>query len=339
MKKILLTLMFALVSMYASAYFKVGDIYYQPDEQADDGTCWVRDSPYYGGYDGLTDITIPGRVTYNGREYRVTSIGSEAFKNVTTLQSVRLGWGVEEISSYAFAGCTNLKYVYLPSTLTHIYNYAFQNCSSMTEMGVAAPTPPTLSSYALSGMRTCNVLTAIQTNASSYNAVSAWKAADSNGSVSYSGVKANDFVENGLCYVITSPSTMSNNVNVTLVGIQSGVTYLPMTSSAHDYTNSTYGGGSYIFCNWTEVAPYAAYNHSTLQKIGRSLQQLPGIDRGQYLGRDDRQLCLLQLFQPGHRQPVPQGYRELWHTETGCALLCQYCCILGVHPPNVDLLW
>ena len=183
MKKILLTLMFALVSMYASAYFKVGDIYYQPDEQADDGTCWVRDSPYYGGYDGLTDITIPGRVTYNGREYRVTSIDSEAFKNVTTLQSVRLGWGVEEISSYAFAGCTNLKYVYLPSTLTHIYNYAFQNCSSMIQMGVAAPTPPTLSAYALSGMKTCDIFTAMQPNVSSYNDVTAWKAADSNGTL------------------------------------------------------------------------------------------------------------------------------------------------------------
>ena len=270
MKKILLTLMFALVSMYASAYFKVGDIYYQPDEQADDGTCWVRDSPYYGGYDGLTDITIPGRVTYNGREYRVTSIGSEAFKNVTTLQSVRLGWGVEEISSYAFAGCTNLKYVYLPSTLTHIYNYAFQNCSSMIQMGVAAPTPPTLSAYALSGMKTCDIFTAMQPNVSSYNDVTAWKAADSNGTISYTGIKANDFVENGLCYVITSPATTTNNVNVTLVGIQSGVTYLPMVSSAHDYTNSTYGGGSYIFCNWTEIAPYAAYNHSTLRTIGRS---------------------------------------------------------------------
>lgn len=270
MKKILLTLTFALVAMYASAYFKVGDIYYQPDEQADDGTCWVRDSPYYGGYDGLTDITIPGRVTYNGTEYRVTSISNNAFQNVTTLQRVRLGWGVEEISPYAFAGCTNLRYVYLPSTLTHIYNYAFQNCSSMTQMGVAAPTPPTLSTYALSGMKTCEIVTAIQTNASSYNAVSAWKAADSNSSVSYSGTKANDFVENNLCYVITSPATMSNNVNVTLVGIESGVTYLPMTSSAHDYTNSTYGGGSYIFCNWTEIAPYAAYGHSTLRTIGRS---------------------------------------------------------------------
>ncbi len=270
MKKILLTLSFALVTMYASAYFKVGNIYYQPDEQADDGTCWVRDSPYYGGYDGLTDITIPGRVTYNGREYRVTAISNNAFQNVTTLQRVRLGWGVKEISPYAFAGCTGLKYVFLPSTLTNIYNYAFQNCSSMTQMGVAAPTPPTLSTYALSGMKKCDIVTAIQTNASSYNAVTAWKNADSDGSVSYSGTKANDFVENNMCYVITSPATTSNNVDVTLVGISSGVTYLPMASSVNDYTNSTYGGGSYIFCNWTEIAPYAAYGHSTLRTIGRS---------------------------------------------------------------------
>ena len=270
MKKILLTLTLALVAMHASAYFKVGNIYYQPDEQADDGTCWVCESPYYGGYDGLTDITIPGRVTYNGKEYRVTSIGNDAFKNVTTLQRVRLGWGVEEIYPYAFAGCTGLKYVFLPSTLTKIYDYAFQNCSSMTQMGVAAPTPPTLTSHAFGGMRTCEIVTAIQTNTSSYNAVTAWKTADSNGSISYSGTKANDFVENNLCYVITSPSTMSNNVDVTLVGIEAGVTYLPMVSSAHDYTNSTYGGGSYIFCNWTEIAPYAAYGHSTLQTIGRS---------------------------------------------------------------------
>lgn len=270
MKRILFTLSFVLVTMYASAYFKVGNIYYQPDEQADDGTCWVRDHPNYGGYDGLTDITIPGRVTYNGKEYRVTAIGNDAFKNVTTLQRVRLGWGVQEIDPYAFAGCTGLKYVFLPSTLTHIYNYAFQGCSSMTQMGVAAPTPPTLSAYALSGMKTCEIVTAMQPNASSYNAVSAWQTADSNGSVSYSGTKANDFVQNGLCYVITSPATTSNNVNVTLVGIESGTTYLPMSSSTHDYTNSTYGGGSYIFCNWTEVAPYAAYGHTTLKTIGRS---------------------------------------------------------------------
>lgn len=270
MKKILLTLSFALVTMYASAYFKVGDLYYQPDEQADDGTCWVRDSPYYGGYDGLTDITIPGRVTYNGKEYRVTSIGNEAFKDVTTLQRVRLGWGVEEISPYAFSGCTGLKYVYLPSSLKNIYNYAFKGCSSMTQMGIAAPTPPTLSSYALSGMKVCDIFTAIQTDVSAYNAVAAWKAADNNSSISYSGTKANDFVDSGLCYVITSPSTTSNNVNVTLVGIESGMTYLPMSSSVHDNTNSTYGGGSYIFCNWNEIAPYAAYGHTTLKTIGRS---------------------------------------------------------------------
>lgn len=269
MKKILLTLTFALVSMYASAYFKVGDIYYQPDEQADDGTCWVRDSPYYGGYDGLTDITIPGRVTYNGRTYRVTSISNEAFKNVTTLTCVRIGWGVEDIYPSAFSGCTNLQYVYLPSTITNIYNYAFQNCTSMIRFGIAASTPPTLGTSPFLNMKKCDIVTALRSSTSAYNAISAWTSADSNGSVSYNGAQANDFENNGVCYIINGSTTASNN-DAVLVGIQGGTTYLPMTSSVTDYTNQTYGNGSSYSCIFKEIAPYAAYGHSTLKKIGRS---------------------------------------------------------------------
>ena len=269
MKKILLTLAFALITMHASAYFKVGNLYYQPDEQANDGTCWVRDSPYYGGYDGLTDITIPGRVTYNGREYRVTSISNDAFKNVTTLTRVRVGWGVEDINPYAFSGCTNLQYVYLPSTITHIYSYAFQNCTSMVRFGIAASTPPSLGTSPFYNMRKCDIVTALRSSISNYNAISAWTSADSNSSVSYNGTQANDFETNGLCYIINGSTTSSYNPAV-LVGIQGGTTYLPMTSSVTDWTNQTYGGGSSYSCNFSEIAPYAAYGHSTLKTIGRS---------------------------------------------------------------------
>lgn len=269
MKKILLTFALALVTMHASAYFKVGDLYYQPDEQANDGTCWVRDSPYYNGYDGLTDITIPGRVTYNGREYRVTSISNEAFKNVTTLTKVRVGWGVEEISPYAFSGCTNLQYVYLPSSITHIYSYAFQNCTSMLRFGIAASTPPTLGTSPFYNMRRCDIVTALRSSVSTYNGISAWTSADSNSSVSYNGAQANDFETNGVCYIINGSTTASYN-NAVLVGIQGGTTYLPMTSSVTDWTNQTYGGGTSYSCNFKEIAPYAAYGHSTLRTIGRS---------------------------------------------------------------------
>jgi len=263
MKKFLLLLSFVLVAMHASAYFKVGDIYYQPDEQADDGTCWVRDSPYYGEYENLTSVTIPGRVTYNGRVYYVTSIASEAFKNATALTTVRVGWGVEEIGSYAFSGCSNLKYVYLPSSTKRIYNCAFQNCISMTEFGIAASTPPTLYTNPFSGMRTCNIYTALHDQVSAYNSISAWTTADANGAVDYSGTAANDFVSNGLCFIITS-STTSINGEATLVGIENGTTYLPMASTVTDYTNQTYGAGSSYSCSFREIAPYAAYRHNTL---------------------------------------------------------------------------
>lgn len=269
MKKFLLLLSFVLVAMHASAYFKVGDIYYQPDEQADDGTCWVRDSPYYGEYENLTSVTIPGRVTYNGRVYRVTSIDSEAFRNATALTTVRVGWGVEEIGSYAFSGCSNLKYVYLPSTIKRIYSYAFQNCTSMIQMGIAASTPPTLYTNPFAGMRTCNIFTALHDQVSAYNSITAWTTADANGAVDYSGTAANDFVTNGLCFIITS-STTSINGEATLVGIENGTTYLPMAPTVTDYTNQTYGAGSSYSCDFREIAPYAAYRHSTLKTIGRS---------------------------------------------------------------------
>ena len=269
MKKFLLLLSFVLVAMHASAYFKVGDLYYQPDEQANDGTCWVRDSPYYGEYENLTSVTIPGRVTYNGTVYRVTSIDNEAFRNATALTTVRVGWGVEEIGPYTFAGCTNLKYVYLPSSIKRIYNYAFQNCTSMIQFGIAASTPPTLYSSPFSGMRKCNIYTALQAQVSAYNNISAWTTADANGAVDYNGTAANDFVTNGLCFIITSATT-SINGDATLVGIENGTTYLPMASTVTDYTNQTYGAGSSYICSFQEIAPYAAYRHSTLKTIGRS---------------------------------------------------------------------
>jgi hypothetical protein len=269
MKKFTLTLLFALVTVYASASFKVGDIYYQPDEQADDGTCWVCAHPNWGGYEGLTDITIPGRVTYNGRTYRVTAIINDAFKNVGSLERVRIGWGVEEILSNAFAGCTNLKYVYLPSSIKLISNYAFQSCTSMIRFGIAASTPPTLGTSPFLYMKKCEIVTALRSSTSDYNAISTWTNADSDGSVTYNGAYANDFDSSGRCYIING-SISSDNNDAVLVGLASGVTYLPISSSVTDYTNQTYGNGSSYSCSFKEIAPYAAYNHSTLQKIGRS---------------------------------------------------------------------
>ena len=266
MKKILLTFMLAVAALTSQALteFSVGQLKYYIETSGDaycNGLSASAGNP--------TSITIPGRVTYNGTTYYVTNIATNAFKGNTTLQQVRVGWGVQQIGSASFMGCTALKYVWLPSSTTVIYNQAFQNCTSMLQFQIAAPTPPTFyGEKTFYNMRQCDVITALQSSVSAYNASSQLVAADSNGSITYNGNAANDFNYNGLSWVMTSDNIRVTRPTVSLCGTTA--TFLPITSAIYDSTNKTYGAGSDLDCDWTEIAPYACYGNSTLQKIGRS---------------------------------------------------------------------
>ncbi len=67
-------------------------------------------------YNGLTTVTIPEKINYAGKEYRVTSIGNEAF----------------------FA-CGGLKSLTIPSSVTSIGDRAFSNCTSLTSLNLVVP--------------------------------------------------------------------------------------------------------------------------------------------------------------------------------------------------------
>ena len=68
------------------------------------------------------DITIPGKVTYNGIEYTVENIGDRAFIGNVDLKSVTIESGVKEIDAYAFSGCENLEKIVFPATLVDYNN-------------------------------------------------------------------------------------------------------------------------------------------------------------------------------------------------------------------------
>jgi len=70
----------------------------------------------------------------------IKTIGATAFDGCTALKSVTLSEGLESIGKGAFDGCRNLKSIHIPSTVTQILDaYApFYGCAAMENITVAA---------------------------------------------------------------------------------------------------------------------------------------------------------------------------------------------------------
>ena len=76
------------------------------------------------------DSVIPATITYKGKEYKVTSIGSGAFMGCS-LWNITIPDSVTTIDGRAFRECTNLKSITLYAGLTSIGEYAFSGCTAL----------------------------------------------------------------------------------------------------------------------------------------------------------------------------------------------------------------
>lgn len=122
------------------------------------------------------DIVIPEKITVDGVEYSVTSIGYEAFKNCSALTSVKMpsvtsiDYGafrecpiltavdmpsVTRIEAYAFFFCQNLKTVDMP-LVARIEQVAFESCSSLISVNM-----PLITSIDNSVFSNCSSLTSV----------------------------------------------------------------------------------------------------------------------------------------------------------------------------------
>ena len=80
----------------------------------------------------ITNIKIPR--TIDG--YKVTSIGSYAFKDCSSLTTITIPDSVTSIGSYAFCGCTRLKSITIPDSVTYIGSSAFRGCVSLKSITI-----------------------------------------------------------------------------------------------------------------------------------------------------------------------------------------------------------
>ena len=153
MKKQLLLLMMVVLPMVASAYdAEINGIYYYLGSNPNVAEVTNVSNFWYSG-----DIIIPETVTYEGKQYNVTSIGDCAFQNCYDLTSVIIPNSVTSIGALAFQKCSRLTSVTIPNSVTSIGSCAFQDCSGLTSVTI----PNSVTTINLGTFHGCKKLTSV----------------------------------------------------------------------------------------------------------------------------------------------------------------------------------
>ena len=161
MKQIVLSIfLFMLMSMFvikASASDIWIDGFYYEFSNSEATVTHSHYSDVRNAYAYRGDIVIPEMVMYNGKNYRVTSIGNKAFNYCSELRSVTMPNSVTSIGVSAFYGCSNLHSIKISNNVTSIGKGAFEGCCLLYSI-IIPESVISIGSYAFSG---CSGLTSI----------------------------------------------------------------------------------------------------------------------------------------------------------------------------------
>lgn len=166
------------------------------------GYSYSIDHDEYSGY-----VVIPESVEYGGSTYKVTSIGSNAFRECTSLTSVIIPNSVTTIENFAFYGCNGLTSVTIPQELTTIGNFAFRFCKSLKTINI----PKSVTSIGEHAFIDCSGLTSMNIHS---NAISIGFNAFANCSnlvVNYYVTDIIDLCNNTVLCSIGCPVTLIDN--------------------------------------------------------------------------------------------------------------------------------
>lgn len=91
------------------------------------------------------DIVIPSSALIKGKYYRIARIGTNAFYNVMSLNSIKISDGITSIGAHAFSYCSSLNKVEFPASLTDIEGELFYGCNNLESIFVDFDNPKFLS--------------------------------------------------------------------------------------------------------------------------------------------------------------------------------------------------
>ena len=111
-------------------------------------------------YEGMNlkgAVFIPESVKIKGKVYRITAIGTSAFHNCKSLQSVIIPNSVTSIGVSAFYNCVSLQSVIIPNSVTSIGEWAFYTCKSLQSVAI----PNSVTSIGESAFSDCESLQSV----------------------------------------------------------------------------------------------------------------------------------------------------------------------------------
>ena len=139
--------------------FEVDGVYYNKISSSNVEVSCKGSPEYEDEYEDvyLDHIVIPSSVNYNGRTYRVTSIGDYAFYRCYSLTSVVIPNSVTRIGEKAFTFCGSLTSIEIPNSVKSIGDEAFDSCSGLTSIEI----PNSVTSIGRLAFSCCSSLTSV----------------------------------------------------------------------------------------------------------------------------------------------------------------------------------
>ena len=113
----------------------------------------------------LATVIARNQITYKKVVYKVTKIGSSAFKGQTGIKKVIIRKNITDVASNSFYNCKNITKVTIRTGVTIIRKQAFMGCAKLKTVNITSPVLSQVKKNAFKNIKTGAVINVINKKA------------------------------------------------------------------------------------------------------------------------------------------------------------------------------